>query len=71
MIDSVKAVFDFIYSLLDTIISGIYGVIDIISSVIQLIISICKIIPNPLYSAFLFFISLYLVIFTYKIFRKG
>ena len=69
--DTLISVFDFIYSLLDTIIQGIYGVIKIVSSLLELMISIARILPNPLYACFISFITLYGVIFTYKIFRKG
>lgn len=69
--DSLVAVFNFIYSILQTIIDGIYGVIQIFGSITNLILSITKILPEPLYSTFYFFISLYVIIFTYKIFRKG
>lgn len=69
--DSVKSIFDFIYSIFDTIIQGIYGVISIITNFISLVGSIIRILPNPLYPCFLVFINLYLVIFVYKIFRKG
>ena len=71
ILDVIGKVFDFIYSLLDTIIDGIFGIVEIISSLIELIISITKILPNPLYPCLLVFLSLYSVIFIYKIFRKG
>ena len=71
VLDVIGKVFDFIYSLLDTIIEGVFGTIEIISSIIELIISITRILPNPLYPCFLAFVSLYGVIFTFKIFRKG
>ena len=63
--------FDFIVSILGTIVDGIYGCIQIITSLINLFLSIIKILPSPLYQCCYIFISLYLVIFTYKIFRKG
>ena len=69
--DAIYEVFNFIYSLLDTIIKGVSGAVSIVTSTIQLIYNISLIIPNPLYGAFLSFLSLYVVIFTYKIFRKG
>ena len=64
-------VFDFINSVLSTIIEGIYGTIRIIGSIFNLIISITRILPNPLYSCLLGFLTLYVTIFTYKIIRKG
>ena len=70
-LDSVFAVFDFIGSILSTIVDGISGTVSIITSLINLIFSIIKILPSPLYQCAYVFISLYLVIFTYKIFRKG
>ena len=71
VLEIIGKVFNFIYSLLDTIIDGVFGTIEIISSIIELIISITRILPNPLYPCFLTFLSLYGVIFTFKIFRKG
>lgn len=69
--EAIFSVFNFINSILSTIIKGIRGTIDIINSVINLLISITRIIPNPLYGAFIVFITLYGIIFTYKIFRQG
>ena len=69
--DSLVAVFNFIYSILNTIISGIYGVIQVFTSIFNLIVSITEIFPQPLYSTFCFFIALYVTIFAYKIFRQG
>lgn len=68
---SVQIIFDFIVSIFDTIVSGINGTISIITSLINLVLSIIKILPSPLYQCCYVFITLYLVIFTYKIFRKG
>ena len=64
-------VFSFIGSILSSIIDGIYGTIQIISSLFELILSIFRIFPNPLYACLLTFVSIYSVIFIYKIFRKG
>lgn len=64
-------VFNFIYSILDTIISGIFGILVIISSIINFILQITLILPNPLYPCFITFVSLYSVIFIFKIYRKG
>lgn len=71
MIESIKAVFDFIYSIFDTIVSGIYGIISLITSFINLVLNITRILPNPLYPCFVVFVNLYLVIFIFKIMRKG
>ena len=68
---SVGLVFDFIFSIFENIVNGIYGTIDIIRSIIELIFNITKILPNPLYGTLYTFLTLFLVIFTYKIFRKG
>lgn len=68
---SVGLVFDFIYSIFENIVNGIYGTIDIIRSIVELIFNITKILPNPLYGTLYTFLTLFLVIFTYKIFRKG
>lgn len=69
--DSVVAVFNFIYSLLTTIIDGIYGTIQVITAIVNLLFNIIRLLPDPLYSTLYFFISLYIVIFTYKITRQG
>lgn len=69
--DSILAIFDFIYSIFDTIIQGIYGCIELVTSIVNLIINITKIIPSPMYQCLLAFLSLFIVIFSYKIFRKG
>lgn len=70
-LESISAVFDFIYSVFDTIVKGIYGIISLITSLVNLVINITKILPNPLYPCFIVFVNLYLVIFTYQIIRKG
>ena len=70
-LDSIVAVFDFIYSVFSTIVDGIYGIISLVTSLINLVINITKILPNPLYPCFIVFVNLYLVIFTYQIIRKG
>ena len=69
-LDSIIAIFDFIYSIFDTIYNGIYGIIKIVESFINFIFSIIKILPNPLYPCMLAFMSVYLAIFIYKIFRN-
>lgn len=69
--DSIVAIFDFIYSIFDSIYKGIYGIIKIIQSTINFIFSIIRILPNPLYGCMFAFVSVYLVVFIYKILRKG
>lgn len=69
--ESVKAIFDFIYSIFDTIIQGIFGLISIVTNLIGLANSIIRILPNPLYPCMLVFLNLYLVIFIFKVTRKG
>lgn len=64
-------VIQFVYSLLGTIVEGIYGIVSIINAIFTLVNNMIAILPNPLYNCLLFFISLYLIIFVYKIFRKG
>lgn len=64
-------VFDFISSILSTIINGISGVLSIFASILNFLNTIMRILPNPYYPCFLAFISVYGAIFTYKIFRKG
>lgn len=69
--EAITSIFNFIYSIFDTIYQGIYGTISIIRSVINFIFSIIKILPNPLYGITFAFLSIYLTIFIYKIFRQG
>lgn len=71
IIDSIVYVFDFIYSVFDTIIQGIFGLISITTNLIGLANSIIRILPNPLYPCMLVFLNLYLVIFIFKVTRKG
>ena len=63
--------FNFIGSIFQTIYDGITGIITILSNIIELIFNIIGILPQPLYNCLFTFVSLYLIIFTYKIFRKG
>lgn len=63
--------FDFVGSVLSTIIDGISGLCSIVASIIQLIISITRILPSPLYPCLLVFLTLYSTIFIYKIIRQG
>ena len=69
--EAIYAIFNFIYSIFDTIYKGIYGIIKIIESSINFVFSIIKILPNPLYGVMFAFVSVYLAIFVYKIFRTG
>lgn len=62
---------NFIGSIFNAIYEGIYGTIQILGSIINLLINITMILPQPLYSCLVAFLSLYLIIFTYKIFREG
>ena len=71
LLDSVNVVIDFILSIFFSIVSGINGCISIITSIINLILSIIRILPSPLYECTFVFVTLYLTVFTYKIFRKG
>lgn len=71
IVDSIVEVFNFIGSLLSTIIEGITGIISIIKSILNLLLSITRILPSPLYPCFITFITLYSTIFIYKLFRKG
>ena len=69
--DTLVAVFDFIFSILNTIIDGITGCVEIVLAIISFLNSICRILPSPLYQTFLAFLSVYSTIFVYKIFRQG
>ena len=69
--DAIYEVFNFISSVLSTIIEGISGLTSILGSLLNLILSICRILPNPLYPCFISFLTLYSTIFIYKIIRKG
>ena len=70
-LQSVIGVFDFIFSVLNIIVQGINGIISIISSLFTLIKSIFMILPSQLYYCFSAFLITYIVIFTFKIVRKG
>lgn len=63
--------FNFVGSVLSTIIEGISGLTSIITSIINLLISITRILPSPLYPCLLAFLGVYLTIFIYKIIRQG
>lgn len=69
--DVLSDVFNFIGKIFSTIYEGIYGIISVISSFFNLLFNIIRILPNPLYPCMLSFLSLYLIIFIYKLFRKG
>lgn len=69
--EPVISVFSFIFDFLQDIINGLMGCIGIIVALIDIIIEITRIIPDPLYTTFLFFVNLYVVIFTYKLIRRG
>lgn len=64
-------VFSFIASVLSIIVEGITGISSIIRSILDLLLSITRILPNPLYPCLVSFITLYSVIFIYKLVRKG
>lgn len=64
-------VFNFIASILDTIIKGIYGIIAIITSLLDIFIDIGRILPHPLSSTFVAFLGVWSVLVAFKIFRKG
>ena len=64
-------VFNFIASVIGTIIDGIQGLTDILYSIIELILAITRILPNPLYPCLISFLGVYTTIFIYKIIRQG
>ena len=63
--------FNFVGSVLSTIIDGITGLTSIIIAIINLLLSITRILPSPLYPCLIVFLGLYSTIFIYKIIRKG
>ena len=69
--NSIIAVFDFIYTMLDSIYKGIFGIIKIAESTINFVFAAIRILPDPLYGCLSIFVSFYLSIFVYKIIRKG
>lgn len=69
--DPIVDFFNFIGSILSTIIDGITGLTSIVGSIINLLISITRILPSPLYPCFLAFVSLFSTILIFKIIRKG
>lgn len=68
---SILAVFDFIYTFLDTIIKGVYGLFHIVQATLLLINAIIRILPDPFYMCMVVFIRCYIAIFAYKIVRTG
>lgn len=71
MLDTIVSVFDFLYSILDTIINGIKGITLLIYNVIALFNNIIKVLPTPLYLVSITFIGVYTTLFIYKLVRKG
>lgn len=63
--------FNFLGQVFSAFYEGFIGIINIVKSFFNLLFSFIGILPNPLYSCFLYFMTLYLAIFTYKIIRKG
>lgn len=63
--------FQFISTIIGTIINGIYGIVNIITGVINIIIKVIGVLPDNLSMITYIFVSLFSVILTYKIFRKG
>lgn len=63
------AVFDFIYSLLDTIINGIRGITSIITNIINLILSLIRILPTSLYLITFSFVGVFSVVFIFKLIK--
>ena len=68
---SVISVFQFIFSLLQTIIEGVWGIYKIILNIPKTIDSILHIMPIQLYAPFSTFLTLYFIIMIFKLFRKG
>ena len=69
--ESVVAVFNFIFSVLETIVNGISGITSILVNVISLLLSITKILPTSLYVITYSFISVFSIVFLFKLIRKG
>ena len=69
--DPIVSVFNFIGSVLSTIIEAITGITSITASILNLVVSIMRILPNPLYPCLLAFLGLFSVILGFKIIRKG
>lgn len=71
MIDSITAVFDFIYSVLSTIITAISGITNLIYNIFGLVFDFAQILPGELYIIFNVFEVLFITILIYKLIRKG
>lgn len=69
--DPIIDVFNFILSILDTIIQGITGITSLIFNIFDLFNNIIKVLPTPLYVVSVSFIGVFSTIFIYKLVRKG
>lgn len=70
-LDPIVEFFQFVSTIIGTIINGIYGIISIITGVFNLIYKVIGILPDNLSMVTYIFTNLYLLILTYKIIRKG
>ena len=70
MLDTIVAVFDFLYSILDIIIQGIKGITSLIYNVVMLFNNVVKVLPTPLYVASISFIGVFTSIFIFKLINK-
>lgn len=69
--DPIVEFFQFISTLIETLVNGIYGIINIITGLFDLIIKIIGVLPDSLAMITYIFISIFTLILTYKIVRKG
>ena len=69
--DPIIEFFNFLATIIGTIINGIYGIINIINGIVNLLFKIIGILPDNLSIISYVFVSLFSLILTYKIIRKG
>lgn len=69
--DPIIDFFGFISTIIGTIINGIYGIVNIIKGITNIIIRVIGVLPDNLAMITYIFVSLFSLILTYKIFRKG
>lgn len=70
-LDPIVEFFQFVSTIIGTIIKGIYGIVSIITGLFSLIYKVIGILPDNLAMVTYIFVGLYSLILTYKIFRKG
>ena len=66
MLNTIFQVFSFIFSILSDIINGVLGIGIILINLSGILISLVRILPEPIFSAFITFLACYIAIVIYK-----